>query len=636
MTTRIERHHYDVVVIGAGGAGLRAAIEARLAGKRTAIISKSLFGKAHTVMAEGGAAAAMGNANPRDNWMVHFRDTMRGGKFLNNYRMAELHAKEAPERVWELETYGALFDRTKDGKISQRNFGGHEYPRLAHVGDRTGLELIRTLQQKIVSLQQEDFAETGNYDSRIRVFAETTITELLLDGTRIAGAFGYYRESGEFLLFEAPAVVLATGGVGRSYKVTSNSWEYTGDGHALALRAGATLINMEFLQFHPTGMVWPPSVKGILVTESVRGDGGVLKNSEGKRFMFDYVPDVFRRQYAETEDEADRWYTDPDNNRRPPELLPRDEVARAINSEVKAGRGTPAGGVYLDVSTRMPAEVIRRRLPSMYHQFKELADVDITKEAMEVGPTCHYVMGGVEVDPDTAAAHGHVEGLFAAGEVAGGMHGSNRLGGNSLSDLLVFGKRAGEHAAAYADGQARRPKVNPADVESAVETALAPLNRQGGENPYTLQQDLQVVMGDLVGIIRREGELADALKRLDELKLRVAGVGAIGGRKYNPGWHLALDLRNMLVVSICTAKAALEREESRGGHTREDFPKMTPEWRKINLICSLDDSGDVVLERKPLPKMREELIQLFDRAELSKYLTEDEMADFDALVGEAK
>jgi succinate dehydrogenase / fumarate reductase flavoprotein subunit len=587
-------------------------------------------------MAEGGAAAAMGNANPRDNWMVHFRDTMRGGKFLNNYRMAELHAKEAPERVWELETYGALFDRTKDGKISQRNFGGHEYPRLAHVGDRTGLEMIRTLQQKIVSLQQEDYAATGNYESRIRVFAETTITELLLDGSKIAGAFGYYRESGEFLLFEAPAIVLATGGVGRSYKVTSNSWEYTGDGHALALRAGATLINMEFLQFHPTGMVWPPSVKGILVTESVRGDGGVLKNSEGKRFMFDYVPDVFRRQYAETEDEADRWYTDPDNNRRPPELLPRDEVARAINTEVKEGRGTPAGGVYLDVSTRMPAAVITRRLPSMYHQFKELADVDITKEPMEVGPTCHYVMGGVEVDPDTAAAHGHVEGLFAAGEVAGGMHGSNRLGGNSLSDLLVFGKRAGEHAAAYADTLSRRPKVNTADVESAVDNALAPLERQSGENPYTLQQDLQVVMGDLVGIIRREGELADALKRLDDLKQRVAKVGAVGGRKYNPGWHLALDLRNMLVVSICTAKAALEREESRGGHTREDFPKMAPEWRTVNLVCSLDESGEVVLERKPLPKMRDELIQLFDRSELSKYLTEDELADFDELVGEAK
>src|SRR5690242_2036370 len=399
MTTRIERHYYDVVVIGAGGAGLRAAIEARLAGKKTAIISKSLFGKAHTVMAEGGAAAAMGNVNSKDNWMVHFRDTMRGGKFLNNFRMAELHAKEAPDRIWELETYGALFDRTKDGKISQRNFGGHEYPRLAHVGDRTGLELIRTLQQKIVSLQQEDFAATGDYESGIKVFAETTITELLLDRTdpdtpRIAGAFGYYRETGEFVLFEAAAIVLATGGIGKSWKVTSNSWEYTGDGHALALRAGATLINMEFVQFHPTGMVWPPSVKGILVTEGVRGDGGVLKNSKGDRFMFGYVPDVFKGQYAETEQEADGWYNDQDNNRRTPDLLPRDEVARAINSEVKAGRGSPHGGVFLDVSTRMKPEVIKRRLPSMYHQFKELADVDITQEPMEVGPTCHYVMGG--------------------------------------------------------------------------------------------------------------------------------------------------------------------------------------------------------------------------------------------------
>src|SRR5688572_244067 len=401
-------------------------------------------------MAEGGIAAAMGNVNSGDTWQLHFRDTMRGGKFLNQWRMAELHAQEAPQRVWELETWGALFDRTGDGRISQRNFGGHEYPRLAHVGDRTGLELIRTLQQKIVSLQQEDFAETGNYDSRIRVFAETTITELLLDGDKVAGAFGYHRESGEFVVFETPAVVLATGGVGKSYKVTSNSWEYTGDGHALALRAGATLINMEFLQFHPTGMVWPPSVKGILVTESVRGDGGVLTNASGERFMFDYIPDVFKAQYATTADEADRWYEDADNNRRPPELLPRDEVARAINSEVKAGRGSPHGGVFLDVSSRMPAETIIKRLPSMHHQFKELADVDITKEPMEVGPTCHYVMGGIEVDPDSGAAS--VPGLFAAGECSGGMHGSNRLGGNSLSDLLVFGRRAGAGAVEYVNG----------------------------------------------------------------------------------------------------------------------------------------------------------------------------------------
>src|SRR5947207_6244659 len=497
MTSEIDRYSYDVVVGGAGGSGLRAAIEARLNGKKTAIISKSLFGKAHTVMAEGGCAAAMGNVNPNDNWEVHFRDTMRGGKFLNQWRMAELHAREAPDRVWELETWGALFDRTKDGKISQRNFGGHEYPRLAHVGDRTGLELIRTLQQKIVSLQQEDFKATGDYESGIRVFQECTITELFVENGAIAGAFGYYRESGEFVLFEAPSVVLATGGVGKSYKVTSNSWEYTGDGHALALRAGSALINMEFLQFHPTGMVWPPSVKGILVTESVRGDGGVLKNSEGKRFMFNYVPDVFRKQYAETEEEADHWYEDPDNNRRPPELLPRDEVARAINAEVKAGRGTPAGGVYLDIASRRPAEYILKRLPSMHHQFKELADVDITASPMEIGPTCHYVMGGVEVDPDTAAAGGTVEGLFAAGEVSGGMHGSNRLGGNSLSDLPVFGKRAGEYAALYVDRLPARPTVGAAAVCAAVETALAPLSREGGENPYEVWYDLQQVMQNL-------------------------------------------------------------------------------------------------------------------------------------------
>ncbi len=624
-TENIERHRYDVVVIGAGGAGLRAAIEARLAGKRTAIISKSLFGKAHTVMAEGGAAAAMGNVNPADNWMVHFRDTMRGGKFLNNYRMAELHAKEAPDRVWELETYGALFDRTKDGKISQRNFGGHEYPRLAHVGDRTGLELIRTLQQKIVSLQQEDKLAHGDYEARVRVFAETTITELIVTDGRVAGAIGYYRESGKLVLFEAPAVVLATGGVGKSYKVTSNSWEYTGDGHALALRAGATLINMEFLQFHPTGMVWPPSVRGILVTESVRGDGGVLRNTDGKRFMFDYVPDVFRHQYAETEEEADRWYTDQANNRRPPELLPRDEVARAINAEVKAGRGTPAGGVYLDVSSRLPAETILKKLPSMYHQFKELADVDITKQPMEVGPTCHYVMGGVEVDADTASTM--VPGLFAAGEVLGGMHGSNRLGGNSLSDLLVFGKRAGEHAAAYVDSLGgSRPAVAKSDVDAAVETILAPLTRTEGENPYDDWHDLQTVMQDLVGIIRREHELQDALKRLADLRPRVASVKATGGRRFNPGWHLALDLRNMLVVSECTARAALQREESRGGHTREDFPSMDPKWRMLNLVCSL--TGDAVeLTPKPVPAMPRELLELFDVAELKKYLTPEELAD---------
>src|SRR6187551_300167 len=472
MSENIEVHEYDVVVIGAGGAGLRAAIEARLLGKRTAIISKSLFGKAHTVMAEGGCAASMGNMNSNDNWIVHFRDTMRGGKFLNNFRMAELHAKEAPDRVWELETYGALFDRTPEGKISQRNFGGHTYPRLAHVGDRTGLELIRTMQQKIVSLQQEDFAETGDYEAQIKVFAECTITELLKEGDRISGAFGYWRESGRFILFDAPAVVLATGGIGKSFKVTSNSWEYTGDGHALALRAGASLINMEFVQFHPTGMVWPPSVKGLLVTESVRGDGGILRNSEGKRFMFDYIPEFFKSETADNEEEADKWYDDKKNNRRPPELLPRDEVARAINSEIKAGRGSPHGGIFLDIASRRDAEFIRKRLPSMYHQFKELADVDITKEPMEVGPTCHYVMGGIRVDPDTQAAT--VPGLFAAGEAAGGMHGANRLGGNSLSDLLVFGLRAGRYAAEHAATVGTRPSVDPEQVAAAEREALAP------------------------------------------------------------------------------------------------------------------------------------------------------------------
>ncbi|HEU4348290.1 MAG TPA: fumarate reductase/succinate dehydrogenase flavoprotein subunit [Actinoplanes sp.] len=633
-----ERHDFDVLVVGAGGAGLRAAIAAREQGMRTAIICKSLFGKAHTVMAEGGAAAAMGNVNPKDNWQVHFRDTMRGGKFLNHWRMAELHAKEAPARVWELETYGALFDRTKDGKISQRNFGGHEYPRLAHVGDRTGLEMIRTLQQKVVSLQQEDFRETGDYEAKIKVFGECTVTELFKSrsGTgvpgqqgRIAGAFGYWRETGSFLVFTAPAVVLATGGIGKSFKVTSNSWEYTGDGHALALRAGATLVNMEFVQFHPTGMVWPPSVKGILVTESVRGDGGILKNSAGERFMFNYIPDVFKDKYATSPEEADGWYEDPDNNRRPPELLPRDEVARAINAEVKAERGSPHGGVFLDIASRLPADAIERKLPSMHHQFKELADVDITAEPMEVGPTCHYVMGGVEVDPDTQQST--VPGLFAAGEVSGGMHGSNRLGGNSLSDLLVFGMRAGTYAAAYVRELAARPAVSEADVARAEQAALAPFHVQGGENPYSIQQDLQQSMNDLVGIIRKAEEIEQALVALQDLRGRVAKVGVEGGRRFNPGWHTALDLHNMLVVSECVAKAALERTESRGGHTRDDHPGMAPEWRKVNLVCSLDGSGSGVTEetvrvvRQPLPPMRSDLLALFEWSELSKYMTAEEL-----------
>jgi len=632
--TEVERHSYDVVVIGAGGAGLRAAIEAREHGMRTAVVCKSLFGKAHTVMAEGGCAAAMGNVNPNDNWQVHFRDTMRGGKFLNNWRMVELHAKEAPERVWELETYGALFDRTPDGRISQRNFGGHTYPRLAHVGDRTGLELIRTMQQKIVSLQQQDYAETGDYEAKLKVFAECTITELLTDPATgaIAGAFGYWRESGRFILFEAPAVVMATGGIGKSFKVTSNSWEYTGDGHALALRAGATLINMEFVQFHPTGMVWPPSVKGILVTEGVRGDGGVLKNSEGKRFMFDYVPDVFKGQYAETEEEADRWYTDQENNRRTPDLLPRDEVARAINAEVKAGRGSPHGGVFLDIASRLPAEEIKRRLPSMYHQFKELADVDITKEPMEVGPTCHYVMGGIEVDPDTAQSV--VPGLFAAGECSGGMHGSNRLGGNSLSDLLVFGRRAGLGAANYVSTLSSRPAVRQADVDAAARLALLPFDPPEGsgqpENPYALHQDLQQTMNDLVGIIRKAEEIEQALERLAELKARMRRVVVEGHRQYNPGWHLAIDLRNMFMVSEAVAKAALMRTESRGGHTRDDFPQLDPQWRKTLLVCSsaADDElvPGVTVEPKEQEPMRQDLFELFDIEELSKYYTEAELA----------
>ncbi|MCD2112646.1 fumarate reductase/succinate dehydrogenase flavoprotein subunit [Rhodococcus rhodochrous] len=629
----VERHKVDVVVIGAGGAGLRAVIEARQRGFSVAVVCKSLFGKAHTVMAEGGCAAAMGNANPRDSWQVHFQDTMRGGKFLNNWRMAELHAREAPDRVWELETYGALFDRTPDGRISQRNFGGHTYPRLAHVGDRTGLELIRTMQQKIVSLQQEDHAQHRDYEARVRVFAECTITELLKDAEgRIAGAFGYWRETGRFVLFEAPAVVIATGGIGKSWKVTSNSWEYTGDGHALALRAGATLINMEFVQFHPTGMIWPPSVKGILVTEGVRGDGGVLKNSEGERFMFSYIPPVFKGQYAETEEEADRWYEDQENNRRTPDLLPRDEVARAINSEVKEGRGTPHGGVFLDIASRMPASEIMRRLPSMHHQFKELADVDITAEAMEVGPTCHYVMGGIEVDPDTGAAA--VPGLFAAGECSGGMHGSNRLGGNSLSDLLVFGRRAGLGAADYVQALTSRPTVAETDIDTAARAALSPFDpadADRAENPYTLHTDLQQVMQDLVGIIRRADEIERALRELDTLRTRIRNVAVEGHRQFNPGWHLALDLRNMLLVCECVARAALQRTESRGGHTRDDHPSMDPEWRRTLLACRLDGGDpfvpDVTVTAEQQQPMRPDLLELFDIDELGKYYTDEELAD---------
>jgi succinate dehydrogenase / fumarate reductase flavoprotein subunit len=619
----LERHTYDVLVIGAGGAGLRAAVEARESGLRVAIICKSLFGKAHTVMAEGGAAASMGNVNDKDSWMVHFRDTMRGGKFLNHFRMAELHAKEAPDRIWELETWGALFDRTKEGKISQRNFGGHEYPRLAHVGDRTGLELIRTMQQKIVQLQQKDGRETGDMESGIKVFAELTITDILKENGKISGAYGYWRESGEEVLFEAPAVVIATGGVGKTFKITSNSWEGTGDGHALALKAGANLVDMEFLQFHPTGMVWPPSVRGILVTESVRGEGGVLTNNLGERFMFKYIPDVFKDKYADNEAEADRWYEDQDNNRRPPELLPRDEVARAINSEVKAGRGTEHGGVFLDVSKRLPAELIKKRLPSMWHQFYELAGVDITKEAMEVGPTCHYVMGGVEVEPDTAAAIG-VPGLFAAGEVAGGMHGSNRLGGNSLTDLLVFGRRAGVGAVDYVKKNGANP-VSQAAITAAATKIQAPFDREGGENSYSLHAELQEITHNLVGIIRTGSELKDAIAKIAEIRKRSANVSVSGGRKFNPGFHLAFDLDNMLLVAESTAKSAINREESRGGHTRDDFPGMDNKWRQINNISSFD-GNQVNIREQVLPTIPKELFDLFDIHELEKYMTPEEIA----------
>ncbi len=594
-----ETHRYDVVVIGAGGAGLRAAIAAHDAGARVAIVCKSLLGKAHTVMAEGGIAAAMGNVWPDDGWQVHFRDTMRGGKMLNHWRMAQLHAQEAPDRVLELEEWGALFDRTAEGLISQRDFGGHRYARLAHVGDRTGLEMIRTLQQRAVALG-------------IDVFMECTVTELLKDGDRVSGAFAYWRETGRFLVFEAPSVVLGTGGIGKSFEVTSNSWEYTGDGHAMALRAGATLVNMEFVQFHPTGMVWPPSVRGILVTESVRGDGGVLRNSEGKRFMFDYIPEFFKAETADSEEEGDRWYDDKKNNRRPPELLPRDEVARAINSEIKAGRGSPHGGIFLDIASRRDADYIKRRLPSMYHQFKELADVDITAEPMEIGPTCHYVMGGVEVDPDTGASI--VPGLYAAGEVAGGMHGANRLGGNSLSDLLVFGRRAGEHAAEYATkSEQGRPEVQTADVEAAQVAALAPFSIEGGgENAYTLQKHLQEQMHKLVGIIRTDEELAEAHEMLKGLVDRATRLKVGGAREYNPGWHLALDLNNMLLVAECIAIAARERTESRGGHTRDDFPATDDSWGDVNLILTLADDGHAELKRQPLPQMPGELREIFE------------------------
>ena len=599
--TPTEHHEFDVLIIGAGGAGLRAAIEAKQRGLKVGIITKSLLGKAHTVMAEGGMAAAMGNVYEEDNWMVHFRDTMRGGKYLNNYRMAELHAKESPDRVWELEQWGALFDRTKDGKILQRDFGGHRYARLAHVGDRTGLELIRTLQQKVVSMGTD-------------VFMECKVLRLLHDQDgKIAGAVAYWRASGEFVTFSAKAVVLATGGVGKSWKFTSNSWEGTGDGHAMAMWAGAELIDMECIQFHPTGMVWPLSVRGILVTEGVRGDGGVLRNSEGERFMFNYVADMFRSETAETEEEGDRWYEDHAAGRRPPELLPRDEVARAINTEVKAGRGSPHGGVYLDIASRRPAEFIRRRLPSMYHQFMELAGVDITREAMEIGPTCHYIMGGVKVDADTAATK--VPGLFAAGEVAGGMHGANRLGGNSLSDLIVFGRRAGMGAADYIEGLQGSATLNQGEVDAAIAEALAPFNRENGENPYDIQRDLQEMMQANVGIIRTGSEVEAAIETLENFTERVQNIALKGGRQYNPGWNLATDLPSMLTVSKCTARGARDRKESRGGHTREDFPGTDEQLSKVNIghtLAGNDWTASIKTEQIPLLPIPAELKALLE------------------------
>jgi succinate dehydrogenase / fumarate reductase flavoprotein subunit len=582
---RFETHEHDVIVIGAGGAGLRAAIEAAAHGARVGLVCKSLLGKAHTVMAEGGIAAALGNVYPEDNWRVHFRDTMRGGKLLNNWRMAMLHAQEAPDRVKELEAWGALFDRTTDGRILQRDFAGHRYARLAHVGDRTGLEMIRTLQQHAVS-------------QGIDVFMECTVTRLLKEGERISGAFGYWRESGRFVVFRAKAVILATGGIGKAYKVTSNSWEYTGDGHALAYHAGGDLIDMECVQFHPTGMVWPLSVRGILVTEAVRGEGGILRNAAGERFMFRYVPEMFRADTADTEAEADRWYTDKKHSRRPPELLPRDEVARAIVAEVKAGRGSPHGGAFLDIATRRDADFIRRKLPSMYHQFKELADVDITKQPMEVGPTCHYIMGGVRVDADTAAAT--VPGLYAAGEVAGGLHGGNRLGGNSLSDLVVFGRRAGLAAAEYAKRLERVPAVDSAEVEHLAREMLAPLERATGENPYALQEALQEVMEANAGIVRTEDELRKGLEAMEEFRRRLPQVKAVGTRHYNPGWHTALDLWSLLTVSEAIIRAALERKESRGGHTRLDYPKADPRLGQVNMVVrKVGDRMTVVQESRP-------------------------------------
>jgi succinate dehydrogenase / fumarate reductase flavoprotein subunit len=596
-----QTHEHDVLVIGAGGAGLRAAIEASAAGVKVAIVCKSLLGKAHTVMAEGGMAAALANVDDRDSWKVHFADTMRGGQYLNRWRMAELHAKEAPDRVRELEAWGAVFDRTKDGRILQRNFGGHRYPRLAHVGDRTGLEMIRTLQDHGVH-------------RGIDVYMECTVARLIKAGGRVVGAFGYDRERGRFRVFRAGAVVLATGGIGRAYKITSNSWEYTGDGQALAYHAGANLMDMEFVQFHPTGMVWPPSVRGILVTEGVRGEGGVLRNAQGKRFMFEDIPDNYKPQTADSEEEGWRYVTGDKNARRPPELLTRDHVARCIRREVKAGRGSPHGGVFLDIAwvkEKIPksSEHIKKKLPSMYHQFKQLADIDITTTPMEVGPTTHYIMGGVEVDPDSQMST--VPGLFAAGEAAAGLHGANRLGGNSLSDLLVFGKRAGEYAAKFAK-ENPAPAPDQAQLDGFARECLAPFERDAKEGPYAIQHELQDMMQDLVGIVRTEPEMQQALEGLKKLKARAARVGVSGNREYNPGWHTALDLDNLLTVSEAITRAAIERKESRGGHFRDDHPEKDPEYGGFNLVMTKGENGEPAIKRVPITPVREDLKQIIE------------------------
>jgi len=600
-----ETHAHDVLVVGAGGAGLRAAIEAAASGARVGLVCKSLLGKAHTVMAEGGVAAALANVDDRDNWRVHFADTMRGGQYLNNWRMAELHAQQAPDRVRELEAWGAVFDRTPDGRILQRNFGGHKYPRLAHVGDRTGLEMIRTLQDHAIHLG-------------IDVHMECTVIDLFRDGDRISGALAYDRERGRFRVFEAPAIILSTGGIGRAFHITSNSWEYTGDGQSLAYRAGAALQDMEFVQFHPTGMVWPPSVRGILVTEGVRGEGGILVNREGRRFMFDDIPENYRSQTADNEEEGWRYVQGDKNARRPPELLTRDHVARCIMREVREGRGSPHGGVFLDISwikskIQNAPEHIRKKLPSMYHQFKQLADIDITAEPMEVGPTTHYVMGGVRVDGDTQMST--VPGLFAAGESAAGLHGANRLGGNSLSDLLVFGKLAGEHAAKYAKSQST-PKISQQEVEESARRALEPFERGGdgvsAEGAYQVQHSLQEMMQELVGIVRRDEEMRQALDGLSSLRERAARVSVSGNREYNPGWHTALDLSNLLTVAEAVTRSALERKESRGGHFRDDFPEKDSAYAGFNTVVTRGGDGSMQISRAPIPEMRPDLHQIIE------------------------